>query len=163
MCIPKSAIRSFLAVAIAGMAFSVTVSAQQGEVPSAEGKSFSATNWYISASAGEQWLLNGYRDGRSFVGKINAGTWITPWHGVKMNAQWGSKKLAGLNSAMYFSAGIDYTRAKDLTSPTALDGLFGGSSRGRTGTFGINHEARVEYRLYVRKDELDWARQILRE
>lgn len=109
MCIPKSAIRSFLAVAIAGMAFSANVSAQQGEVPSAEGKSFSATNWYISASAGEQWLLNGYRDGRSFVGKINAGTWITPWHGVKMNAQWGSKKLAGLNSAMYFSAGIDYT------------------------------------------------------
>ena len=74
--------------------------------------------------------------------------------------------LNRLNQVRYAleGAGIDYTyRAKDLTSPTALDGLFGGSSRGRTGTFGINHEARVEYRLYVRKDELDWARQILRE
>ena len=61
-------------------------------------------------------------------------------------------------------AGVDYTyRVKDLTSPTALDGAFGGSSRGRTGTFGVNHDARVEYKLYVHKNQLDWARQVLRE
>ena len=59
-------------------------------------------------------------------------------------------------------AGIDYVcRTKDLTSPTLLDGLVGGSSRGRTGTFGINHDARVEYKLYVHRDQLDWAKTFL--
>ena len=56
-------------------------------------------------------------------------------------------------------AGIDYVyRTKDLTSPTLLEGLAGGSSRGRTGTLGISHDARVEYKLYVHKDQLDWPK-----
>ena len=56
-------------------------------------------------------------------------------------------------------AGIDYVyRTKDLTSPTLLEGLAGGSSRGRTGTLDISHDARVEYKLYVHRDQLDWAR-----
>ena len=59
-------------------------------------------------------------------------------------------------------AGIDYVyRTKDLTSPTLLEGLAGGSSRGRSGTLGISHDARVEYKLYVHKDQLDWAKTFL--
>ena len=59
-------------------------------------------------------------------------------------------------------AGIDYVyRTKDLTSPTLLEGLAGGSSRGRTGTLGISHDARVEYKMYVHKEQLDWAKTFL--
>ena len=108
MRIPKTIIRPLLVIA-AGVASVFTASAQQGTVISNESRSFSSYNWYISASAGEQWLLKGSKDGRYFIGKINAGTWLTPWHGLKVNVQWGSKKLGGLNSAMYFSSGVDYT------------------------------------------------------
>ena len=88
---------------------------------------------------------------------------ITPFNRAELLITYDLNRLNQVRYALE-GAGIDYTyRAKDLTSPTALDGLFGGSSRGRTGTFGINHEARVEYKLYVRKDELGWARQVLRE
>ena len=87
---------------------------------------------------------------------------ITPFNRAELFLTYDLNRLNQVRYALE-GAGIDYTcRAKDLTSPTALDGLFGGSSRGRTGTFGINHEARVEYKLYVRKDELDRARQFLR-
>ena len=87
---------------------------------------------------------------------------ITPFNRAERFLTYDLNRLNQVRYALE-GAGIDYTyRAKDLTSPTALDGLFGGSSRGRTGTFGINHEARVEYKLYVRKDELDRARQFLR-
>ena len=55
------------------------------------------------------------------------------------------------------AAGLDYQyRTKDLASPTIF------SSRGRTGTFGMNDGAWVEYKLYVRRKDLDWARAILR-
>ena len=87
---------------------------------------------------------------------------ITPFNRAELFLTYDLNRLNQVRYALE-GAGIDYTyRAKDLTSPTALDGLFGGSSRGRTGTFGINHKARVEYKLYVRKDELDRARQFLR-
>ena len=87
---------------------------------------------------------------------------ITPFNRAELFLTYDLNRLNQVRYALE-GAGIDYTcRAKDLTSPTALDGLFGGSSRGRTGTFGINHETRVEYKLYVRKDELDRARQFLR-
>ena len=87
---------------------------------------------------------------------------ITPFNRAELLITYDLNRLNQVRYALE-GAGIDYTyRTKDLTSPTALDGLFGGSSRGRTGTFGINHEARVEYKLYVRKDELDRARQFLR-
>ena len=87
---------------------------------------------------------------------------ITPFNRAELLITYDLNRLNQVRYALE-GAGIDYTyRAKDLTSPAALDGLFGGSSRGRTGTFGINHEARVEYKLYVRKDELDRARQFLR-
>ena len=87
---------------------------------------------------------------------------ITPFNRAELFLTYDLNRLNQVRYALE-GAGVDYTyRAKDLTSPTALDGLFGGSSRGRTGTFGINHEARVEYKLYVRKDELDRARQFLR-
>lgn len=58
------------------------------------------------------------------------------------------------------SAGIEYIyRTKDLTSPT----FFGGGSRGHTGTFGINHSARVEYKIYVRSVDFQHAKTLLRE
>ena len=60
------------------------------------------------------------------------------------------------------SAGIDFSyRAKDLTSPTLLDGLVGGRLRGRTGTWGIRHDAQVEYRLYVHRDQWEQAKTFL--
>lgn len=55
-------------------------------------------------------------------------------------------------------AGIDYTyRTCDLTSPT----LFAVGSRERMGNFSVNHDARVEYKLYVHKTQLDWAKTFL--
>ena len=51
-------------------------------------------------------------------------------------------------------AGIDYTyRTKDLAS----------HNRGRDGAFAIDQDARVEYKLYVHKNQLDRARQFLRK
>ena len=50
-------------------------------------------------------------------------------------------------------AGIDFRcRIKDLAS----------RNWARDGAFAINHDARVEYKLYVRRDQLDWASQVLR-
>lgn len=49
-------------------------------------------------------------------------------------------------------AGVDYTyRCKDRTWDT----------RGRTGTLGMNQEVRVEYKLYVRKKDLERARVVI--
>lgn len=51
-------------------------------------------------------------------------------------------------------AGIEHRcRVRDLAS----------RDRGRDGGLGLNGGARVEYKLYVRRDQLDWARQVLRE
>ena len=51
-------------------------------------------------------------------------------------------------------AGIDYQcRVRDLAR----------RNRGRDGALGLNQDARVEYKLYVRRDQLDWAGQVLRE
>lgn len=50
-------------------------------------------------------------------------------------------------------AGIDFhCRIKDLAS----------RNWARDGAFAINQDARVEYKLYVRRDQLDWASQVLR-
>ena len=50
--------------------------------------------------------------------------------------------------------GIGYTyRFKDRTSPAVV----GGGSRTRAGNFGIQQNAQVEYKLYVRKDDLERA------
>ena len=55
-------------------------------------------------------------------------------------------------------AGIDYQfRTKDLTSPSALSG----GSRARSGNFGINQGAQLEYQLYVRKEDLPQAQSLL--
>ena len=56
------------------------------------------------------------------------------------------------------AAGIDYQyRTKDLASPSPFDA----GSRSRTGSFGMNREACVEYKLYVRKDDLSHAQSLL--
>lgn len=53
-------------------------------------------------------------------------------------------------------AGIDYIyRTKDLASPTMF------SSRGHVGTCGINHDARVEYKIYTRREDVGRARAVL--
>ena len=51
-------------------------------------------------------------------------------------------------------AGIEHRcRVRDLAS----------RNRGRDGALGLNREVRMEYKLVVRRDELDWAGQVLRE
>lgn len=51
------------------------------------------------------------------------------------------------------AAGLDYQyKTKDLAS----------RNWARDGAFAINQDARVEYKLYVRRDQLDWASQVLR-
>ena len=55
-------------------------------------------------------------------------------------------------------AGIDYQiRSKNLTSPTP----FSGGSRARSGSFGIDTSASVEYKLYVGKEDFEFARTLL--
>ena len=55
------------------------------------------------------------------------------------------------------AAGIDYQyRTKDLSAPT-----FGGRSRARTGTFGMRDDARIEYKVYVKRVDLDRAKALL--
>lgn len=101
----------FLAMAATAVAMAVSapeIKAQQGTIP-VEGKSFSSSNWYISALGGEQALLKGSATGKYFVGKLNAGTWFDTWSGLKINVQGGLKKTNGNNSARYYSAGVDYT------------------------------------------------------
>ena len=56
----------------------------------------------------------------------------------------------------------DLSRFNQVRDTLEWEGLCGGSSRGRTGTFGMNDGAWVEYKLYVRRKDLDWARAILR-
>ncbi len=97
-----------LAVAAAVAVSAPVALAQQGTVPR-EDRSFSSSNWYISALAGEQCLLKGSTTGKYFVGKINAGTWFDTWSGLKINAQAGMKKISGNNSVRYYSFGVDYT------------------------------------------------------
>ena len=49
-------------------------------------------------------------------------------------------------------AGIDYVyRIKDLVS----------RNRSRDGAFAINKDIRIEYKLYVHKNQLDWAKTFL--
>ena len=56
------------------------------------------------------------------------------------------------------AAGIDYQyRTKDLASPSVFDS----GSRSRTGSFGMDRNACVEYKLYVRKDDLARAQSLL--
>ena len=54
------------------------------------------------------------------------------------------------------AAGIDcQCRTKDPSSPTAF------SARGQRGTLGLNREFMVEYKLYVRREDLSRARSLL--
>ena len=95
------------AFAAASLAVLPDAAAQQGTIREGD-RSFSASNWYISAQAGEQCLLKGSATGKFFVGKINAGTWFDTWSGLRINVQGGLKKIAGDNSVRYYSAGADY-------------------------------------------------------
>ena len=54
------------------------------------------------------------------------------------------------------AAGIDYRyRTKDLSSPTVF------SARGQRGTLGLDRRSMVEYKLYVRREDLSRARSLL--
>lgn len=53
---------------------------------------------------------------------------------------------------------IEYTyNMKDRTAPT-----IGGGSRARSGNFAINQAAQIEYKLYVRKNDLERAKALFR-
>ena len=81
---------------------------------------------------------------------------ITPFNRAELLITYDLNRLNQVRYALE-AAGLDYQyRTKDLASPTIF------SSRGRTGTFGMNDGAWVEYKLYVRRKDLDWARAILR-
>ena len=57
------------------------------------------------------------------------------------------------------AAGIEYTyRFKDRTSPAVM----GGGTRARMGNFVVSQQAQVEYKLYVRRDDLEWAKSLFR-
>ena len=54
------------------------------------------------------------------------------------------------------AAGIDHQyRTKDMSSPTAFSG------RGQRSTLGLNQEFMVEYKLYVRREDLSRAQSLL--
>lgn len=54
------------------------------------------------------------------------------------------------------AASIDYQyRTKDMSSPTAFSG------RGQRSTLGLNQEFMVEYKLYVRREDLSRAQSLL--
>ena len=58
------------------------------------------------------------------------------------------------------AAGIDYTyKTRDQTSPT----LTAAGSRERFGNANIRHSAQIEYRLFVHRDQLDWAQTFLKQ
>jgi len=55
--------------------------------------------------------------------------------------------------------GIEYTyRVKDRTSPAVM----GGGTRARAGNFAIQQQAQLEYKLYVRRDDLERVKALLR-
>ena len=64
--------------------------------------------------------------------------------------------LSRLNQVRDALAGIDYQyRTKDMSSPTAFSG------RGQRSTLGLNQEFMVEYKLYVRREDLSRAQSLL--
>ena len=89
---------------------------------------------------------------------------ITPFNRAELFVTYDLDRMNQVRYALE-EAGLDYQyKTKDLASPTILDGLFGGvDTRARTGTFGITHAARVEYKLYVLRDQLEQAQALLRE
>ena len=87
---------------------------------------------------------------------------ITPFNRAELFVTYDLDRMNQVRYALE-EAGLDYQyKAKDLASPSMLEGLFGGSSRGRTGTFGMNNDARVEYKLYVLREDLEQAQALLR-
>ena len=81
---------------------------------------------------------------------------ITPFNRAELFITYDLNRLNQVRYALE-AAGLDYQyRTKDLASPTIF------SSRGRTGTFGMNNDARVEYKLYVRREDLEQAQALLR-
>lgn len=100
--------KAVLAAAAVAAMFPCHAVAQQGTVPDGD-RRFSYSNWYISATGGEQVLYKGSGSGKYFVGKIHGGTWFTTWSGLKVNVQGGLRYLTGGNSVKYYSVGADYT------------------------------------------------------
>ena len=58
------------------------------------------------------------------------------------------------------AAGIDFKyKVRNRTSPT----MTSSGSRARFGDANIWHDAHMEYRLFVRRDQLDWAQTFLKQ
>ena len=81
---------------------------------------------------------------------------ITPFNRAELFVTYDLDRMNQVRYALE-GAGLAYKyKTKDLASPTMF------SSRGRTGTFAMNNDARVEYKLYVRREELELAQALLR-
>ena len=58
------------------------------------------------------------------------------------------------------AAGIDFTyKVRNRTSPT----MTASGSREQFGDANIRHDAHMEYRLFVHRDQLDWAQTFLKQ
>ena len=80
---------------------------------------------------------------------------ITPFNRAELLITYDSHRLSQVRSALA-AAGVDYTyRFKDLASPAI------GDAWGRHRPLGMNQEVRVEYKLYVRKKDLERARAVI--
>ena len=80
---------------------------------------------------------------------------ITPFNRAELLITYDLNRLSQARAALA-GAGVDYTyRFKDLASPAI------GDTRGRSGTLGMNQEARVASKLYVRRQDLEWAQAVI--
>ena len=65
------------------------------------------------------------------------------------------------------AAGIDFTyKVRNRTSPTMTASgptMTASGSRERFGNANIRHDAHMEYRLFVHRDQLDWAQTFLKQ
>ena len=82
---------------------------------------------------------------------------LMPWTRAELLITYDLNRFCQVRDALE-GAGIDYTyKTPDLTSPT----LYARGSRERMGSFAIRDGARLEYRLFVHRDQLDWAKSFL--
>ena len=81
---------------------------------------------------------------------------ILPFQRAEVLITYDANRLSQVRDALAAAGIACVYRFKDLASPT-----FGGS-RSRYGTFGMNQAARIEYKLYVRRRDLEWARAVIR-
>lgn len=81
------------------------------------------------------------------------------WNRAELLITYDLKRFCQVRDALQ-AAGIDYQyKTMNRTSPT----LFAAGSRERAGDYAIRDDARLEYRLFVHRDNLEWAQTLLKE